>query len=1319
MKKKTLLEIFLFPILMIVLILGILPFLLLILSGIRSTMEENVIGMDQHTVENRRVVLENDMVEHWSSVYKESDSLSEAMTAFLETQRTDIAGFLASEELQQQYLERVFPDMVDAVQYNTSSGLFLILANEKPAEEPAAYRGFFLRDSDPQSRIITNADLLLERGSKELARSRSVSMDSAWTTDFHFEGVGNRSADNFFYIPYMAALQHTDTDMVNLGYWAGPFILEDHYMDNHKMITYSVPLVYDGIVYGVLGVEVSVSYLNDYMPVRDLDSELNAGYMLAISKGSGEYEAIAGKGSLYDVVVRDGREFTLTKQSGQDLYRVEDSKVGKQNIYCIYSPFSLYSSNVPYEDTDWVLCGLVTEESIYGLGESVYHKMLLAMLAGVVLAAVLICILVRQVTKPVYRLVESVRGGIEGIHSFRDSGIIEIDELHDVVENLTDAQQRNEEQLLEEKERYRVAVESSKDMFFTYRATENMLEIVNSKSADGTWDCGLHPEFVETDNVCIYPEDWEKVSMAIQGEPAEGEAAFEQQKIVEDRGDSSSGNMEEMNVDFRLRQTVKDEYQWVNMTGTIFRGKDGEITRIVGCIRNIHQRKMLEEAQKNQEFLDSLTGFYRLKYGVQQIEKKKNRKPAALVLTDVERFADIEEQYGLIFGDILLEQLARIMRKVCEERRLRETVWIRAGEDQFVLWLPEMEGADAEALAWEVQKKFTALVKEKYLFLSLHSGIAQLAGNEPVETGMEKAMTALLSAKHRKLDVLRYECFPEEEKSHPAAVVFEEINPVNHLKQISLSSLTMNLLDRGRQMTPVLDILTLKIQERYPVNNLIISHFLREELVNSYIYASAGLSDYPEENGNVHCTETQYQHFIQKESMQEFLGGGDVEERRALLGALSEGEKKIIYHMVDQGQYCGSLIFAGLSLQDMSENERKQLEEIAAIIQNRINLQRHDLSAQAKSDFLARMSHEIRTPMNGIIGMTEIALKEGQSEEKRTDCLKKIESSSNYLLGLINDILDMSKIESGKMKLVMEKCNLAELVAGLEPLLEAKIMEKQLHFTKDITWKHSWFLCDGLRINQILVNLLSNALKYCNDGGHIRLTVKETPVSDKRSEIFFEVKDDGIGIEEEKQQVIFRQFEQADHSESARRQGTGLGLAISSRLVHMMDSDIKLMSEPGKGSTFSFRIKLEPVQGENGAEDDQADPLALKGKRVLAVEDNALNMEIVHTLLEEYGIQVEEAYNGRDAVNMVEKSSPFYYDLILMDIMMPGMDGLEATRRIRHLEREDSQKIPIIAMSANAFDEDVKRSLASGMNGHLSKPVNVEKLKKMLAEMLR
>ena len=169
--------------------------------------------------------------------------------------------------------------------------------------------------------------------------------------------------------------------------------------------------------------------------------------------------------------------------------------------------------------------------------------MLLAMLAGVVLAAVLICILVRQVTKPVYRLVESVRGGIEGIHSFRDSGIIEIDELHDVVENLTDAQQRNEEQLLEEKERYRVAVESSKDMFFTYRATENMLEIVNSKSADGTWDCGLHPEFVETDNVCIYPEDWEKVSMAIQGEPAEGEAAFEQQKTVEDRGDSSSGNM--------------------------------------------------------------------------------------------------------------------------------------------------------------------------------------------------------------------------------------------------------------------------------------------------------------------------------------------------------------------------------------------------------------------------------------------------------------------------------------------------------------------------------------------------------------------------------------------------------------------------------------------------------------------------------------------------------------------------------------------------------------------------------------------------------
>lgn len=398
-----------------------------------------------------------------------------------------------------------------------------------------------------------------------------------------------------------------------------------------------------------------------------------------------------------------------------------------------------------------------------------------------------------------------------------------------------------------------------------------------------------------------------------------------------------------------------------------------------------------------------------------------------------------------------------------------------------------------------------------------------------------------------------------------------------------------------------------------------------------------------------------------------------------------------------------------------NEEDRKNLNEIGSIIQNKINLQRHDLAAKAKSDFLARMSHEIRTPMNGIIGMAEIALRDGQEEKRRIDCLNKIKNSSNYLLGLLNDILDMSKIESGKMKLVSEQADLAKMIRGLEPLLESKIAEKNIRFSQNIELKNDWFICDELRINQVLVNLLGNAVKYSNMGGHVKLTVREMQKTAELSEIYFEVSDDGIGIAEDKQHLIFQSFEQADTSENARIQGTGLGLAISSRLIHMMDSQIQLQSAPGKGSTFYFTLQLKPVEKSRLQEKTPDLSRDFTGKRVLVVEDNALNMEIARTLLETFGIEVEEAYNGKEAVEGVRTTPPGYYDLILMDIMMPEMDGLEATRTIRQIDREDLKTLPIIAMSANAFDEDVKRSIASGMNGHLSKPVNVSLLKETLA----
>lgn len=1294
-KKKSLWNIFLIPILIIVFVQGAVPFLTLIFSGIRSNMENAVIGLDSHTVENRKVVLENDMIEQWSSVYKESDSLSSALTKVLSNHQMDMQGFMGSGKVQEEYLETVFYDMVEVLQYNSTSGIFLVLGNDGDTDSEGEYKGFWVRDSDPQTKTASRTDLLMERGSKVLSQNMSISLDTSWHTDFHFQGNGKRDADDFFYQPYITAENYVDsrTSMENLGYWSKPFILEEFYKDNHKMITYSAPLVYDKTVYGVLGIEVGVNDLTKFFPVKDLDSDLNAGFALVVDHGNGNYEGIAGEGALYDAVSRDGSDFVLEEPVQENLRLVQGAAIGKQQIYGLVSNLELYSRNVPYEDTQWALCGFVTEDSVYGLISDVYERILGAILGSALMAVILVYFLVQYATEPVYHLVESVRGGVKGIHGFQESGIQELDELHKVIENLTDTQMQTENQLLEEKERYRIAVESSQDAFFTYKCKEKLLEIVNSKGNDGVWDCGKHPEFLDNDS--IHPADKAKLVNAVK---------------------SSDGVLD---VDFRL-QHANGEFQWVNLSGSITFDENKERSRVVGCIHNVHQHKLLEQAQKRKQIYDSITSFYRLGSGLEVVETLCRDDPeGVLVLLEIQQFSKIDERYGLIFGDIILEQFAGLLAKRFQEDGLNGGIYIRAGADQMLVWLPVCTTGPIVRSVQGLEKEFGALTDEKHLSLSLKCGIAVTGSRNSLSEALEQTKTALTAARHGKQEIMFYEELSTVEKACAVDVAFAEVASLERLKEMTLSSIALNLFDRDGDTSVVLDILALKLQEKYHLTDIVITHFNGEYMVNNLLYCWKTWKKKDGWDGMVHCSEKQYQHFVETQEMQQLLTSGESIRKEPLIQPFASGRNDIVFHMTDNGQYSGSIVFRDID-QDVLEKkeECKCLEEISAIIQSRLNLERHDLSAKAKSDFLARMSHEIRTPMNGIIGMTEIALKDGQTEERRIDCLRKIEYSSEYLLGLINDILDMSKIESGKMRLIEEKCNLMEMIQGLRPLLEAKLNENNIQYIADIQLKNHWFMADSLRLNQVLVNLLGNALKYSRPDGHVWLTVRETEEEKGFSNLYFQVRDDGIGIAPEKQQLIFRQFEQADNSENARKQGTGLGLAISRRIVRMMDSDIKLESEPGKGSSFSFNVKLQPVSGEKTTVTSQPEEISFPGKRILVVEDNELNMEIICTILENYGIKTEQAVNGKEAVRRMEESVPGYYDMIFMDIMMPEMDGLEATRTIRNLDREDCKKIPIYAMSANAFDEDVKRSLASGMNGHLSKPVNLQVLEKTLQKVL-
>lgn len=276
---------------------------------------------------------------------------------------------------------------------------------------------------------------------------------------------------------------------------------------------------------------------------------------------------------------------------------------------------------------------------------------------------------------------------------------------------------------------------------------------------------------------------------------------------------------------------------------------------------------------------------------------------------------------------------------------------------------------------------------------------------------------------------------------------------------------------------------------------------------------------------------------------------------------------------------------------------------------------------------------------------------------------------------------------------------------------------KKIEFVQKVELTHHWFVADRMRISQVLINLLGNAVKFTPEEGKVILTVREIESTDENAAVYFAVQDTGIGIAKEDQDRVFRSFEQASGVNPSKQQGTGLGLSISSRLVQMMGSSIELSSASGEGSIFSFLVSL--ALGTDEQTTSHKEEISFEGCRVLVVEDNEINAEIAQCLLEEREFKVDCVYNGAQAVERIRTTKPGTYDVILMDIMMPVMDGLDATRAIRAMEREDCHTIPIVAMSANAFDDDLKKSVECGMNGHLSKPVEVGKLYRTLDEVIR
>ena len=404
------------------------------------------------------------------------------------------------------------------------------------------------------------------------------------------------------------------------------------------------------------------------------------------------------------------------------------------------------------------------------------------------------------------------------------------------------------------------------------------------------------------------------------------------------------------------------------------------------------------------------------------------------------------------------------------------------------------------------------------------------------------------------------------------------------------------------------------------------------------------------------------------------------------------------------------------NLSDMTkEMEQREDLEQAFLAANSANI--------AKSNFLSNMSHDIRTPMNAILGMATIAMQYVGEPERVAGCMEKIEYSSKHLLALIDEVLDMSRIESGKMLLENKAFQMSGMLEGIESMFLTQMKEKRISFSMEKSYTNNNLIGDEFRLSRVLVNILSNAIKYTPEQGEIIFSITELTLNKEgRARYRFVLKDNGRGMTEEFLEMIFLPFTRMEETEENCTRGTGLGMAITKSIVDLMGGSIYVESELGKGSTFTVDVELEQgvstisLKEEKNQKTFQEKPFNYTGKSVLIVEDNELNAEILNELLHIEGAVTERARNGQEAVEIFEASAPGYFDHILMDVQMPVMNGYEAACALRSQDRPDAKTIPIIALTANAFSEDREKALAAGMNAHVAKPIDMKTLCRTLGE---
>ncbi len=1248
--------------------------------------------------------LETEMNRKWGILTGVSDAAEKSFKKIAEKNNVSGDEFLKSSRCTSEFLLNISDDMLETLRINSASGIFIVLANSDKMPDtsaPSIFNGIFFSDGDSQYNPSDYSDLMMVRGPSSVSEKHSIPLDISWTDKYRYT-PGETDMD-FFFTPVSAAYRYPYAKTENLGYWSRPFYLSSgNKYENELMITYSEPLVYDGTVFGTVGIAVSVDRIAGLLPSGDAAGGTRGCYALISYSDKGSIAVVDAVSETYNGFEQySGKPVQFSDFGNGVIKKINDVKINGNQAYCALSTLNLYPDNSPYESEKWAVAAVAGKNDIYADTGEIRLKLMIALAVSVAIGFSVVYIMAKHTVKPIKALADSVKkyGGSSCIEPI-ETNISEINDLSVMLNELSRKRTEYQNELITERERYFLALQSIDDNILEYNCERDIFYMYYFRPSQN--------------NGKITKREYRDFrSMVINGEICHKD-------YIQTLLDFIDGSIGEDGIYLKIKAPkAEDGYIWTFAKSKSVYDSSGKLIRIIASARDVTKEKEQEQLQLEKERRDPVTGFYKSEYGSILASRFAVEMEGKAAINAIIRIADMEDmfkRYGQTFCNAVLEEAAIVIRRLVPEN----FIIYRGGMDEFIILTTYTSRDDARALLRSIMDGISGIYSGGNVKIECVAGAYIKYADEPLDAARLKTRFASEAA-YRFRDEFGGIVFVDEvsgktdfmedfKKNGPHC--FMPFKDTESEKSSDIITFAFNIFEKTDDVSTALQILISKAGRTLGMDRILIFGMNKDYYAVRIAeqWNAPGMS--PIEVKNYSLGKAAYTDLENKLIENDFkIADTAIFERDALRddGKMRSEGTAYSVPIRDNDEVSGIIVYE-CKTETSDESLISCLKELTKIISAYISKSRTTQESRAKSEFLSKMSHEIRTPMNAIIGMTAIAMSSENVSPSTMKCLEKIDSSSHYLLSLINDILDMSRIESGKMTTEETYLNLDSLISQLDTMIRVQTDSKGIWLRVEKDAPHIHLLGDPLKLNQILVNIMGNAVKFTSSGGiHLRVIESEGD-SDGTVNVFFSVKDTGIGISEENLGKIFNSFEQADSGTVRKYGGTGLGLAISSNLVQLLGGKLEVRSTLGEGSEFFFTIPMKITEPVNEVETAAADDIDFTSKRVLIVEDDELNVEIAQTLIEAEGIKTETAENGKAAVEKFEGSAENYYDAILMDIRMPVMGGIEATKQIRGLDRPDAAKVPIIAMTANAFDEDMKKSVECGMNGHLTKPIDMKEV---------